>query len=119
MGSIAEQLLHHGQVVAERLAGSRRGDDDDIFLVTYRVQRVGLVLVELGNPASLEQLHEFVAEWRFRLRASGRASGHGLHMLYLPAIATPRRNLTQKRLNIHPVIMPRTRPRRKHNIGFC
>src|SRR2546422_736609 len=72
---LVQQGLEGGEVVAERLARGRRGDDDDVMALRDQLPRARLVRVELVDPARAQGVGDPGVEGRWERDEHGRSGG--------------------------------------------
>ena len=88
-GRIGQQAVEDRQVVAERLAAGRRGDDRDMLAAQARGDRLGLMRIELADASRRHRLDEPGIEARRKRRIAHaarrhmRPAGHVAHELRL------------------------------------
>ena len=88
-GRIGQQAVEDRQVVAERLAAGRRGDDRDMLAAQARGDRLGLMRIELADASRRHRLDEPGIEARRERRIARaarrhmRPAGHVAHELRL------------------------------------
>src|SRR5712692_6942025 len=64
---VSQEVVEHGQIVAQRLAAGRRRDDHDVLLCLKRAPRRELMAIELSNAAPPQRVSQARMQIRWKI----------------------------------------------------